>query len=88
VGRGLPRPSEVVDKLKAVQAVDIVDRLYLKTIHRVYYQTCMAPGNYQDGCHAWLTDARVRAETQALVIAAQDGILWTNKYKVEPGVSP
>jgi len=43
----------------------------------------MAPGNDQDGCHAWLTDGRVRAETEALVIAAHDGVLWTNKYQAE-----
>ena len=82
-GRGLPQPKEVVDKLKAAQAVDMVDRLCAKAIHGVYYQTCMAPGNDQDGCHAWLTDGRVRAETEALVIAVQDGVLWTNTYQAE-----
>ena len=58
-GRGLPQPREVDDKLKVAQTVDMVDRLCAKAIHGVYYQTCMAPGNDQDGCHAWLTDRRV-----------------------------
>jgi len=55
----------------------MVDRFFAKAIHGVYYQTCMVPGNNQNGCHAWLTDGRVRAETEALVIVVQDGVLWT-----------
>lgn len=34
-----------------------------------------------EGTFDWLTDGRFRAETEGLVIAAQDGVILTNWYK-------
>ena len=35
----------------------------------------------KQGTFAWLSDGRFRAETEALVIAAQDDVIMTNWYK-------
>ena len=34
-----------------------------------------------EGTFGWLSDGRFRAETERLVIAAQDGVILTNRYK-------
>ena len=82
-GEHLPQISSIVEQLKAAQAIRLIETLTAKTIHGVYYQTCLAPENDTAGCHAWLMDGRVRAETEALVVAAQDGVLHTNRYQAE-----
>ena len=63
-GEDLPQISSTVEQLKAAQAVQLNETLTAKTIHGVYYQACLAPGNDTEGCHAWLMDGRVRAETE------------------------
>ena len=53
-----------------------------KPIHRVYYfQASKSEGVDTEGMFAWLRDGRLWAETEGLVIAAQDGVLLTNRYK-------
>jgi len=69
-GENLPQTLSIVAQLKAIQAVQLIETLTAKTIHGVHYQTCLAPGNDTEECHAWLIDGRVRAEMEALVIAA------------------
>ena len=44
----------------------------------IHYKNCLALGIDYEGCQAWLTNGRVRAETEALVVAAQDGV---NRYQ-------
>ena len=48
----------------------------------MYYENCLAPGIDYEGCNAWHTDGKVRAKMEALVMAAQDGVLYTNRYQV------
>ena len=79
-GEGLLQTSSIVAQLKAAQAVQLLETLTAKTIHGVYYQTCLAPGNDTEGCHAWLTDGKVRAEMEALVVALQDEVLHTKRF--------
>ena len=80
-GIGLPEAMMVTNQLKAAQAIKLIKRLRNKTIHGVYYQNSMAPGIDYEGFHTWLTDGTVRAETEALIVAAQDGVLFTNRYQ-------
>ena len=81
--RGDPIPSvkEGTSELKAAQACQFVHTLMSKPIHKVYIQTSMSEDIDKQGTFAWLSDGRFRAETEALVIAAQDGVIMTNRYK-------
>ena len=74
--------DEGMGELKAAQAVKLVSALTAKPIHKVYFeQASTAEGVDTEGTFGWLTDGRFRAETEGLVIAAQDGVILTNRYK-------
>ena len=81
--RGNPPPSvkDGTNEMKATQACQLVDSLMKKPIHKTYIQTSMSEDIDREGTFAWLSDGRFRAETEALVIAAQDGVIMTNRYK-------
>jgi len=81
-GAGLPVATTMMNQLKVVQAIKLVKSLRSKMIHGVYYENSLAPRINYEGCRAWLTDGRVRAEKEALIDAVQDGILYTNCYQV------
>ena len=73
---------EGTQELKAAQAVKLVATLTAKPIHKVYYQQASEAERVDtEGTFAWLMDGRFRAETEGLVIAAQDGVILTNWYK-------
>ena len=81
-GESIPMTRESILQLKAAQVVKFVGTLTAKPIHKVYYQQASsAEGVDTEGTFAWLSDRRLRAETEGLVIAAQDGIILTNRYK-------
>ena len=69
------------NEMKAAQVCQLVDTLMKKPIHKTYIQTSMSEDFDREGTFAWLSDGRFRAETEALVIAAQDGVIMTNRYK-------
>ena len=83
---------EGILQLKAAQVVKLVGTLTAKPIHKVFYQQASAAeGVDTEGTFAWLSDGRLQAETEGLVIAAQDGVILTNRYKhtvLGMGVSP
>ena len=91
-GESIPTTREGMLQLKAAQVVKFVGSLTAKPIHKVYYQQASsADGVDTEGSFAWLSDGRLRAETEGLVIAAQDGVILTNRYKhtvLGMGVSP
>jgi len=81
-GRAGPNDRIVMQDLKAAQAATLVSTLSAKPIHGVYYSQASSPdGVDQEGTFAWLSDGRLRAETEGLIFAAQDGVLLTNRYK-------
>ena len=81
-GEAIPHTRESVLELKAAQAVQLVSTLTAKPIHKVYFQQASsAEGVDTEGTFGWLSDGRFRAETEGLVIAAQDGVILTNRYK-------
>ena len=60
----------------------MVGTLTAKPIHKVNYQQASSTeGVDTKETFAWLSDRRLRAETERLVIAAQDGVILTNRYK-------
>ena len=78
MGKQFPTPESVLE-LKAAQAVQLVTA---KPIHKVYFQQASsAEGVDMEGTFGWLSNGRLRAETERLVIAAQDGVILTNRYK-------
>ena len=91
-GELLPTTREGILQLKAAQVVKFVGSLTAKPIHKVFYQQASsADGVDTEGTFAWLSDGRLRAETEGLVIAAQDGVILTNRYKhtvLGMGISP
>ena len=91
-GESIPTTREGILQLKAAQVVKLVGTLTAKPIHKVFYQQASAAeGVDTEGTFAWLSDGRLRAETEGLVIAAQDGVILTNRYKhtvLGTGVSP
>ena len=80
-GNPIPPVKEITDEMKAAQACQLVDTLMSKPIHKIYIQTSMSEDIDKQGMFAWLSDGWFRAETEALVIAAQDGVIMTNWYK-------
>ena len=91
-GELIPTTREGILQLKAAQVVKFVGSLTVKPIHKVFYQQATsAEGVDTEGTFAWLSDGRLRAETEGLVIAAQDGVILMNRYKhtvLGMGVSP
>ena len=81
-GESIPTAREGMLQLKGAQVTKFVATLTAKPIHEVYYQQASsADGVDTEGTFAWLSDGRLRAETEGLVIAAQDGVILTNRYK-------
>ena len=76
------RAHEGTQELKAAQAFKLAMTLTAKPINKVYYQQASeAEGVDTEGTFGWLMDGRFRAETEGLVIAAQDCMILTNRYK-------
>ena len=46
----------------------------------MYYNQCEKSGD-TSGCHIWLSDGRFQFKTEALVVAAQDGVILTRAYR-------
>lgn len=75
--RSGPSAAQVLAQLKSAQLERIRLRLREKTIHGVYAVQITD----QKATHRWLTDGRLQAQTEAIIIAAQDGVTHTNAYR-------
>jgi len=86
-GIDMPRTDEEVNGLKKVvikrQTEMLTEALRGKAIHGAHRQTIEESGIDQNSSFAWLKDGRVKAATEALIIAAQDGAIVTRKYQSE-----
>lgn len=63
------------------QQIQMEEQLSLKTIHGVFMEGSKQPGRDFKSTHMWLKKGRQRAETEALVVAAQDGVIMTRAYQ-------
>ena len=78
-----PVPLRQVSKLvKTAQMEALQEMLCQKKIHGVFFKQYLEPNRDTLGSHIWLSDGRLRAETEALIIAAQDGVIHTRSYQV------
>ena len=47
-----------------------------------FSKQCLKPGWDTSGSYGWLADGRLRADTEGLIFAAQDGVLLTRAYQM------
>ena len=70
-GESIPTTREGILQLKAAQEVKLAGTLTAKPIHKVFYQQASAAEVVDtEETFAWLSDGRLRAETEGLVIVA------------------
>ena len=67
--------------LKEAQYEGLTVSLERKTIHGEFFKQCQAEGWDTLGSHAWLLDGRVQARTEAMIMAAQDGVILTRAFR-------
>ena len=70
-----PPPKDLVKDLKRRQMEKLRERLQGKKMHGTFFSQCLSEGWDTKGSHAWLKEGRFRAETEAMMIAAQDGVI-------------
>ena len=66
---------------QAQQQQQLMDALQAKVIHRVFMKTSRKPTRDFELTHLWLRKGKQRAKTEALVVAAQDGVIMTRVYQ-------
>ena len=79
-GKAVSR-RHVMRLLKEAQYEGLTVSLERKTIHGVFFKQCQAEGWDTLGSHAWLLDGRVQARTEAMIMAAQDGVILTRTFR-------
>ena len=52
-----------------------------KPAHGIYYRQCLSDKWDTVGSFKWLVDGRLQGQTEALIIAAQDGVIMTRDYQ-------
>jgi len=73
------------------QQQQLMDALQAKAIHGVFMKTGRKPTRDFERTHLWLRQGKQQAETEALVVAAQDGVIMTRAYQsrvLKKSVSP
>lgn len=63
--------------VKTAQLRELSERLKAKVIHGVHRKQVTAKETDVRATHWWLSSGRLRSETEALIIAAQDGVILT-----------
>jgi len=74
--------NHITQQLKCVQQAQSVAELKAKCIHGAYRQTFETAAGRVDST-SWLRYGKFLASTEALVFAAQDGVLHTSKFRRE-----
>ena len=74
-------PKRLLCFLREAQKEQLEGTLSAKVIHSVFSNQCRQDGWDFAGSHAWLTDGRLRAQNEALIVAAQDGVIHTRAYR-------
>ena len=71
----------LITRVKAVQEGALVKQLEIKKVHGKFYRGSRSADINFVATHEWLNHSRLRSETEALILAAQDGVLWTRNYR-------
>ena len=68
-------------KLRKTQMDDMQLNMAQKTTHRKYWLQTQRDERNTELCHLWLNNGRFTAETEAFIIAMQDGLLYTRERR-------
>ena len=71
----------ILKQLGEVQMDSMKNSLVLKSRHSKYWLQTLRPDRDTEMCHLWLRNGRFAAETEALIIAMQDGVLYTREFR-------
>ena len=72
----------LISQVKAVQEGALMKDLEIKKVHGKFYRGSRSADIDFVATHEWLNHSRLQSETEALIVAAQDGVLWTLNYRV------
>jgi hypothetical protein len=78
---GTEDAKRLVMRTKEEQKDELHRKLLRKKIHGVYAGEMIRERCDRKATSKWLSDGRLRSETEALVVAAQDGVLHTMHYR-------
>ena len=73
--------KKLVRIMSANQQDVFMEALKAKTIHGVFMKTSLREDRDFRLTHRWLRRGKQRAETEALIVAAQDGVIMTRAYQ-------
>ena len=77
-----PVPSRRVSRcVQNAQMEASAARLARKTIHGEYFKQWQQEGASTEATHSWLAHGRFKSETEALIVAIQDGVVHTRVYR-------
>ena len=74
--------KQILKQLGEVQMDSMKNSLALKSRHSKYWLQTLRPDRDTEMCHLWLRNGRFAAETEALIVAMQDGVLYTREFRV------
>ena len=74
-------PKGLANTIKAAQMDELEKKLLAKKIHGVHATQTRGPRVDQLATNAWLRDGLLKGQTEATIMAAQDGVIKTNAYK-------
>ncbi len=74
-------PTKIANKVRNEQKRRLREERRGKTIHGVFAIETSRPECDRVATHAWLKNGSFRAETEGLIIAAQDGVIHTAAYR-------
>ena len=75
------RRQEIQAMIKAEQMERLRDQMVQKRLHGVFYNQMLHPSTDKKATTRWLCEGKLRAETEAIIIAAQDGVICTGVYR-------
>ena len=71
--------KQVINWLKEVRMDGMRKSLEQKSRHSKYWKWSLRREMDTEMCHLWLRNGRLQAETEAFIIAMQDGVLYTRE---------
>ena len=74
-------PKHAIRALKIAQTEALKSSLMGVMTHREFFGQCHEEGWDTQASHFWLVDGRLQSKTEGLMIAAQDGAVWTRAFR-------
>ncbi len=67
--------------IKTVQLERLREKMAANKLHGVFYRQTLLLSTDREATNRWLNECRLRAETEGIIIAAQDGVIHTRVYR-------